>query len=147
MSKAALLNRRDYVLPYLQHRGHWPSADTPEFGELMARLDSLKRLACDEDTRSVRLFVECDIADSDVAPFFGRIDSDEMWYVGRRHVEDDRGDPATTVRVQEGKTLTTDGPFAETKEQLGGFYILDCKDLDEAAQLRSKDPDRRIRID
>ncbi len=39
---------------------------------------------------------------------------------------------ATTVRVQDGKLLTTDGPFAETKEQLAGYYILDCKDLDEA---------------
>ncbi len=39
---------------------------------------------------------------------------------------------ATTVRVQNGKPITLDGPFAETKEQLGGYYILDCKDLDEA---------------
>src|SRR3954471_24172377 len=47
---------------------------------------------------------------------------------------------ATTVRVNDGKTLTTDGPFAETKEQLGGFYILDCKDLDEAIEWASKIP-------
>src|SRR6266513_3049458 len=39
---------------------------------------------------------------------------------------------ATTVRVQNAKLVTTDGPFAETKEQLAGYYILDCKDLDEA---------------
>ncbi len=39
---------------------------------------------------------------------------------------------ATTVQVRSGETLTTDGPFAETKEQLGGFYIVDCRDLDEA---------------
>ncbi len=39
---------------------------------------------------------------------------------------------ATTVRIQNGKPLITDGPFAETKEQLAGYYILDCKDLDEA---------------
>ena len=39
---------------------------------------------------------------------------------------------ATTVRVRNGATVTTDGPFAETKEQLGGFYILECADLDEA---------------
>lgn len=39
---------------------------------------------------------------------------------------------ATTVRVRDGETLTTDGPFAETKEQLGGFYLLDCANLDEA---------------
>jgi hypothetical protein len=41
-------------------------------------------------------------------------------------------DTATTVRVRNGSADTTDGPFAETKEVLGGFYILDCKDLDEA---------------
>ncbi len=48
---------------------------------------------------------------------------------------------ATTVRVREGKTLVTDGPFAETKEQLGGFYILDCKDLDEAIELATRIPE------
>lgn len=48
---------------------------------------------------------------------------------------------ATTVRVRDGKALTTDGPFAETKEVLGGFYILDCKDLDEALEYAAKIPD------
>src|SRR6266550_6048875 len=47
---------------------------------------------------------------------------------------------ATTVRVRNGKTLTTDGPFAETKEQLGGFYLLNCKDLDEAIKAAAKIP-------
>ena len=47
---------------------------------------------------------------------------------------------ATTVRIRDGKTVTTDGPFAETKEQLGGFYILDCKDLDEAIEYAAKIP-------
>jgi hypothetical protein len=47
---------------------------------------------------------------------------------------------ATTVRVQGGKVLTTDGPFAETKEQLGGYYILDCKDLDEAIAWAARIP-------
>lgn len=47
---------------------------------------------------------------------------------------------ATTVRVRNGKTLTTDGPFAETKEQLGGFYLVKCKDLDEAITLAAKIP-------
>jgi hypothetical protein len=45
---------------------------------------------------------------------------------------------ATTVRIQDGKPLITDGPFAETKEQLAGYYILDCKDLDEAISWASK---------
>ena len=47
---------------------------------------------------------------------------------------------ATTVRVRNGETLSTDGPFAETKEQLGGFYIVDCKDLDEATEIAAKIP-------
>lgn len=50
---------------------------------------------------------------------------------------------ATTVRVRDGKTLTTDGPFAETKEQLGGFYILDCKNLDEAIEWAARMPSSR----
>jgi hypothetical protein len=49
-------------------------------------------------------------------------------------------DQATSVRVQEGKTLTTDGPFAETKEQLGGFYLLECDNLDEAIAAAAKCP-------
>ena len=48
---------------------------------------------------------------------------------------------ATTVRVREGKTLITDGPFAETREQLGGVLVFDCKDLDEAIMWASKVPD------
>ena len=47
---------------------------------------------------------------------------------------------ATTVRVREGKTLTSDGPFAETKEQLGGFYMLECPNLDEAIEWAAKIP-------
>jgi hypothetical protein len=47
---------------------------------------------------------------------------------------------ATTVRVRDGERLLTDGPFAETKEQLGGFYLLDCKDLDEALGWAAKIP-------
>jgi hypothetical protein len=47
---------------------------------------------------------------------------------------------ATTVTNHQGKVETTDGPFAETKEQLGGYYLLDCKDLDEAIQYAAKIP-------
>lgn len=59
------------------------------------------------------------------------------------------GDPlepastATTVRVRNGKTLTTDGPFAETKEQLGGYYIIEASDLDEAVSIAARIPDAR----
>jgi hypothetical protein len=51
---------------------------------------------------------------------------------------------ATIVRVREGKTLTTDGPFAETKEQLGGYYLVEAKDLDEAIKLAARIPGARM---
>ena len=47
---------------------------------------------------------------------------------------------ATTVRIREGRTLTTDGPFAETKEKLGCFYLIDAKDLDQAIDVAAKIP-------
>jgi hypothetical protein len=47
---------------------------------------------------------------------------------------------ATSVRVREGRQLVTDGPFAETREQLGGFYLIDVKDLDEAIGVAAKIP-------
>ncbi|HEU5003758.1 MAG TPA: YciI family protein [Actinomycetota bacterium] len=47
---------------------------------------------------------------------------------------------ATTVRVRDGQVLTTDGPFAETKEALGGFYVFTCKDLDEAIEWAARIP-------
>jgi hypothetical protein len=49
-------------------------------------------------------------------------------------------DTATTVRVRDGETLTTDGPFAETKEQLGGYYLIDCGSLDEALEFAARIP-------
>jgi hypothetical protein len=51
------------------------------------------------------------------------------------------GSTATTVRVRNGQTLTTDGPFAETKEELGGYYLLDCPDLDVAIEMAAKIPE------
>ena len=54
---------------------------------------------------------------------------------------------ATTVRVREGKTLTTDGPFAETREQLGGYYLVEAKDLDTAVGLAARIPEAKRGID
>jgi hypothetical protein len=51
---------------------------------------------------------------------------------------------ATSVRVRDDKTITTDGPFAETKEQLGGFYLVEAKDLDEAISIASRIPSARV---
>ncbi len=48
---------------------------------------------------------------------------------------------ATVVRVRDGERLLTDGPFAETKEQIGGYYVLECKDLDEALEWAAKIPE------
>ena len=50
---------------------------------------------------------------------------------------------ATTVRVRNGKVSTTDGPFAETKEQLGGYYLINAKDLNDAIQVAAKIPSAR----
>jgi hypothetical protein len=50
---------------------------------------------------------------------------------------------ATTVRVRNGETLATDGPFMETKEQLGGYFLVDCQDLDEAIDVAARLPGAR----
>jgi len=49
-------------------------------------------------------------------------------------------DTATTVRVRDGRAMNTDGPFSETKEWLGGYFMLDCRDLDEALDLAARCP-------
>jgi hypothetical protein len=54
------------------------------------------------------------------------------------------GATATTVRVDGGQTLTTDGPYAETKEILGGFYLIDVEDIDSALEFASKVPAARL---
>jgi hypothetical protein len=51
---------------------------------------------------------------------------------------------ATTVRIRDGKTLTTDGPFAETREQLGGYYLVEAKDLDAALAIAARIPGARV---
>lgn len=67
----------------------------------------------------------------------------------RRHGRFVGGDPllpsetAMTVRVRNGRTVSTDGPFAETREQLGGYYIVDCETLDEACAIAARIPTAR----
>jgi hypothetical protein len=51
---------------------------------------------------------------------------------------------ATTIRVEDGRTLTTDGPFAETKEELGGYYLFEADDLDKAIEIASRIPAARM---
>lgn len=60
------------------------------------------------------------------------------WYVAGEALEPTS--TATTVRVRDGQTVTSDGPFAETKEQLGGYYVLQCENLDQAIEAASKIP-------
>ena len=56
----------------------------------------------------------------------------------------ERGRTARTIRVRDGKVSTMDGPFAETKEQLGGFFLIEAKDMDEACAIASRFPPARI---
>jgi len=53
---------------------------------------------------------------------------------------------ARTIRVRGGKVLTTDGPFAETKEQIGGFFLIDARDMDEACRIASRFPPARVGV-
>jgi len=55
-----------------------------------------------------------------------------------------RARTARTLRVREGKVLVTDGPFAETREQLGGFFLVEARDLDEACEVASRFPPARL---
>jgi len=55
-----------------------------------------------------------------------------------------RTSTATTVRVRNGKTMTTDGPFAETREQLGGYYLIEAKDLDQAIAIAARVPSAKF---
>ena len=81
----------------------------------------------------------------------GKIFEEYMTYTKRikkegKYVSGEALEPvstATTVRVKNGKTVTTDGPFAETKEQLGGFYLVDATNLDEAIALAAGIPASR----
>jgi len=69
---------------------------------------------------------------------FGRAAAEAGVLVGGEGLEPTS--TATTVRVRDSETLTTDGPFAETREQLGGYYVLDCADLDDAIEVARAHP-------
>lgn len=64
------------------------------------------------------------------------------YYVGSNRLEPT--ETATTVRIRNGKLSTTDGPFAETKEQLGGYFLVEAKDLNEALQIAARIPGARF---
>ena len=64
--------------------------------------------------------------------------TDKGWMVGGDQLQGT--DHATTVRARDGKTTMTDGPFAETKEQLGGYYVVECENLDQALEAAARCP-------
>jgi hypothetical protein len=79
------------------------------------------------------------------SPEFGKMMSgynvcNETYRKDGVYIAGDALQPVTTVRVKNGKTETMDGPFAETKEQLGGYYILDCDNLDDAIRYAAMIP-------
>jgi hypothetical protein len=82
-----------------------------------------------------------DMPDADCAAYAGSLEASGHMLAGQalQPVE-----TATTVRVRDGKTSVVDGPFAETKEQLAGFYLIDARDLNEAIQIASGIPPARI---
>jgi hypothetical protein len=77
----------------------------------------------------------------DPEPWVAEMDGRGVRLLGNR-VRD--SSDATTVRVRDGEVLITDGPYAETKEQMGGFDIIECADLDEAIEVASKHPMARF---
>lgn len=103
-------------------------------------------------TRYIALIYTDETADKDVTPQQQEAVMQEYFAFGERareagvYVTGEALHPATTattVRVRNGERLTTDGPFAETKEQLGGFYMLKAKDLDEAIHWAAQIPGAR----
>jgi hypothetical protein len=64
--------------------------------------------------------------------------TDKGWFAGGDQLQG--SDHATTVRTRDGKATMTDGPFAETKEQLGGYYVLECENLDQALEAAARCP-------
>jgi hypothetical protein len=74
--------------------------------------------------------------------------SEELRQSGHYIVSDalQRARTARTIRVGSGKIATTDGPFAETKEQLGGFFLIEARDMDEACEIAARFPPARIGI-
>ncbi len=75
------------------------------------------------------------------------LDYDDVLRKGGHYIASDALQPvetARTVRIDKGKVTTTDGPFAETKEQLGGFILIEARDLGEAVQVASRIPPARL---
>ena len=85
-----------------------------------------------------------DLTPTDAESYFQEYSRFTNWLKSKGHfIGANRLKPAstaTTVRVRDGKTQITDGPFAETKEQIGGYYLINAKDLDEAIKIAARIP-------
>lgn len=92
-------------------------------------------LICIEDRNTV--FTE----DADAQPWADEMDGRGIRLMGNRTRD---AEDATTVRVRGGETLLTDGPYAETKEQMCGFDVIECADLDQAVEVAAKHPMARF---
>lgn len=84
------------------------------------------------------------MARGEFADFEAWMDDLERRGVLELHAGLELSDTATTVRVRDGETLLTDGPFAEGREQIGGFALVDCRDLDEAIEIAAGHPAVRV---
>jgi hypothetical protein len=85
--------------------------------------------------------IEAEPEDLDVGPWVDEMDRRRVRLIGDRLRP---ASDATTVRVRDGNVLVTDGPYVETKEQMGGFDVIDCADLDEAIEIAAKHPIARF---
>ena len=98
-------------------------------------------MICDPEARTPTLSAsEMDAVLAEYAAFAGEMAERGILQGGERLRPTS---DATTVRVRDGEVLTSDGPFAETKEQIGGYFVVDCKDLDQAIEVASKIPGAR----
>jgi hypothetical protein len=95
-------------------------------------------MICDPEARTLNLSAsEMDAVLAEYSAFTGEMAGRGVLQGGERLRPTS---DATTVRVRDGEVLTLDGPFAETKEQIGGYYVVDCEDLDQAIDVAAKIP-------
>ena len=101
---------------------------------LLLIYDAEKHIASMPETEYARLMSDYNAFSADLAKSGNLIGGNRLHDVAK----------ATTVRVREGKPQLTDGPFAETREQLGGYYLINAKDLDEACAIAGRIPSAKL---
>jgi hypothetical protein len=101
---------------------------------LLLIYDAEKNIAAMAETERARLMSDYNTFSTDLAQAGKLVGGNRLHDVAK----------ATTVRVREGKPQLTDGPFAETREQLGGYYLINAKDLDEACAIAARIPSAKL---